>query len=151
MYGIFKLRIFTVCLHIKWSDIKQPLEYLVSFSILRTCTSEKRAFLEAKFPTLCKNLAKVAKQVETQTRIRLCHDYRWEPRRWGMNMTGDFFDCCKHAEWDFIFIHSEIVAMLWYYRKLHVTFIKLLYPGKKLKRRVKSLGCQAGQYLKSVT
>ena len=63
---------------------------MICFGLLsfRTCSSVKRAFLESKFPTLCINLAAALREVEIRTRNRLCHDYKWEPRRWGMNMTG---------------------------------------------------------------
>ncbi len=77
----------------KMSCFINNLSYLCNSSYLsfRTCNSEKRAFLESKFPTLCSNLAKVAKKVESEKGLKVCSDFRWEPRVWGINMRGKYF------------------------------------------------------------
>jgi len=67
----------------------------------RTCNSEKRTFLEVKFPSLCTNIEIVSVEIEKHRGQRVCDDLKWEPRRWGISSLH-----AKNLEED-IFIYAK--------------------------------------------
>lgn len=67
--------------------LKNAIDWKSKFSLLfRTCNSEKRTFLDSKFPTLCRNIERVSHSVEIYLRQKLCEDLKWEPRKWVVDM-----------------------------------------------------------------
>ena len=53
-------------------------EFCITLTKLRrTCQSEKAAFLTEKFPTLCRNINTVLRDVREALNITLCHDMKW--------------------------------------------------------------------------